>query len=128
MPGYYDYDDDDFYSSECCIGCCRAGDFGTHDGCGPCYCRRSFKPDYDRTVYTGWSLGQYYPGRDENAGSLSAVVHEKSELPQKNGSSKEKISEQGINKSNKTSKGNNKPKVEKTSKSSNASSKDTQQK
>ncbi|KAM0561740.1 hypothetical protein ACHAPJ_002909 [Fusarium lateritium] len=127
MPGYYDYDDDNFYSSECCIGCCRVGDFGTHDGCGPCYCRRSFKPDYDRTVYTGWSLGQYYPGRDENAGSSSAVIHEEPELPEKNNSSKEKIPEQGINKSDKTSKGNNKPKVEK-SKSSNTSSKNTQQK
>ncbi|KAG8669606.1 hypothetical protein FPOAC2_08940 [Fusarium poae] len=57
-------DDGDNHSSGCCIGCCRAGDFGTHDGCGPCYCRRSFKQDHDRTIYTGWSLGQYYPGKD----------------------------------------------------------------
>ncbi|KAI6751772.1 hypothetical protein HG531_006468 [Fusarium graminearum] len=61
-------DDGDDYNSSCCIGCCRAGDFGTHDGCGPCYCRRSFKQDHDRTIYTGWSLGQYYPGEKGHGG------------------------------------------------------------
>ncbi|PTD05410.1 hypothetical protein FCULG_00001462 [Fusarium culmorum] len=68
-------DDGDDYNSSCCIGCCRAGDFGTHDGCGPCYCRRSFKQDHDRTIYTGWSLGQYYPG-EKGHGNPSPITGE----------------------------------------------------
>ncbi|RSL72800.1 hypothetical protein CEP54_000635 [Fusarium duplospermum] len=60
----YNYEDDDvYYGPGCCMNCCRALDVGNHDACGGCYCRRSFKPDYDRDIYTGWSLGQYYPGR-----------------------------------------------------------------
>ncbi|RTE68489.1 hypothetical protein BHE90_017134 [Fusarium euwallaceae] len=60
----YNYEDDDvYYGPGCCMKCCRALDVGNHDACGACYCRRSFKPDYDRDIQTGWSLGQYYPGR-----------------------------------------------------------------
>lgn len=84
MAKYNDQDDDDDnYNSSCCIGCCRAGDFGTHDGCGPCYCRRSFKPDHDRTICTGWSLGQYYPGESEHGGPPITVGKEKPKSSEK---------------------------------------------
>lgn len=60
----YNYEDDDvYYGPGCCMSCCRALDVGSHDACGACYCRRSFKPDYDPDIYPGWSLGEYYPGR-----------------------------------------------------------------
>ncbi|GKT99435.1 hypothetical protein FLAG1_01577 [Fusarium langsethiae] len=74
---YYGGGDGDNYNSGCCIGCCRAGDFGTHDGCGPCYCRRSFKQDHDRTIYTGWSLGQYYPEENRDGESSSITGEDK---------------------------------------------------
>jgi hypothetical protein len=78
MPTDPNYgDDDDHYNSSCCLGCCRAGDFGTHDGCGPCYCQRSFKQDHDRTIYTGWSLGQYYPGENKHEEPSSITGEDK---------------------------------------------------
>ncbi|KAM0426934.1 hypothetical protein ACHAPT_007832 [Fusarium lateritium] len=59
----YNYEDDDVYTGHsCCMNCCRALDFGNHDACAGCYCRRSLKPDYDPDIYPGWSLGHYYPG------------------------------------------------------------------
>ncbi|KAH7272240.1 hypothetical protein B0J15DRAFT_459999 [Fusarium solani] len=59
----YNYEDDDVYNGPgCCMKCCRALDVGNHDACGACYCRRSFRPDYDRDIYPGWSFGEYYPG------------------------------------------------------------------
>lgn len=79
MPEHTGYHDgDENYNSSCCIGCCRAGDFGTHDGCGPCDCRRSFKQDHDQSIHSGWSLGQYYPGENECKRSSSVVNEGKS--------------------------------------------------
>lgn len=120
MPGYDGHDDDDYYSSSCCIGCCRAGDFGTHDACGPCYCRRSFKPDYDPSIYTGWSFGHYYPGAAEDAGS-SAVTNKGSKSLENNTNSKEavpQISEQKTAKHGEKNKSADNLKIDKSSKSS----------
>lgn len=79
MPEHTGYHDgNENYNSSCCIGCCRAGDFGTHDGCGPCDCRRSFKQDHDQSIHSGWSLGQYYPGENERKRSSSVVNEGKS--------------------------------------------------
>ncbi|UPK90406.1 hypothetical protein LCI18_001341 [Fusarium solani-melongenae] len=62
MSSYnYEYDDD-YNGPGCCMKCCRALDIGNHDACGACYCRRSFRPDYDRDIYPNWSFGEYYPG------------------------------------------------------------------
>ncbi|KAM5351846.1 hypothetical protein ACJ41O_004569 [Fusarium nematophilum] len=134
MTGYDYYDDDDYYGGGCCIGCCRAGDFGTHDGCGPCYCRRTFKPDYDRTIYPGWSLGHYYPGDEDWAESSSNVISDQDKaaehvsanekVPEKETSEKKPASTKGKEGSKKHSK---KPKAEKspkTSKDSRSASKD----
>ncbi|KAI8720585.1 hypothetical protein NCS52_00504200 [Fusarium sp. LHS14.1] len=61
---HYNYEDDEVYNGPgCCMKCCRALDVGNHDACGACYCRRVFRPDYDRDIYPGLSLGEYYPGR-----------------------------------------------------------------
>ncbi|KAM0348078.1 hypothetical protein ACHAPU_004581 [Fusarium lateritium] len=129
MPGHDSYDDDDYYSSGCCMGCCRAGDFGTHDGCGPCYCRRSFKPDYDASIYTGWSFGQYYPGDAEYSGS-SAMIDKKSKTPEKKTSVKEttsrNVSEKNASGNNEKTKGIDKPKADKPPKSSKNPSKFTE--
>ncbi|KAJ3510204.1 hypothetical protein NM208_g15564 [Fusarium decemcellulare] len=122
MAGYDYYDDDDYYSNECCIGCCRAGDYGGHDGCGPCYCRRSFKPDYDRTVYPGWSLGHYYPGADDDwEASSSNVADDEGKAPDKSSDKEktsekvtEKASEKEATKSNKDSKKSKSGKISKT--------------
>ncbi|KAF4992512.1 hypothetical protein FGRMN_7111 [Fusarium graminum] len=119
MPGHDSYDDDDYYSSGCCMGCCRTGDFGTHDGCGPCYCRRSFKPDYDTSVFTGCSFGQYYPGDTENSGSFP-MIDKKSKTPEKKTSVKEAASHDASKKKASTTtektKGIDKLKADKSSK------------
>ncbi|KAF5018029.1 hypothetical protein F66182_10003 [Fusarium sp. NRRL 66182] len=124
MPGYNDYDDDDYYHSNgCCIGCCRAGDFGTHDGCGPCDCRRSFKPDCDRTIYPGWSLGHYYPGKDEASSAVADKPKPSEKLSDSNKKQKAsgKVFEQ-VNKFDETSKASKNLKADKISKSSKTSS------
>ncbi|KAJ4197619.1 hypothetical protein NW755_000314 [Fusarium falciforme] len=73
----YNYEDDDVYNGPgCCMKCCRALDVGNHDACGACYCRRSFRPDYDRDIYPGWSFGEYYPGsrREDWADTSSSAA------------------------------------------------------
>jgi hypothetical protein len=128
MPGYERHNDDNYYSSRCCIGCCRAGDFGAHDACGPCYCRRSFKPDYDPSIYTGWSFGHYYPGDAEYPGS-SAVTDKESKSLENNTNTKEAVSqmsEQNTAKHDEKNKSTNKPKMDKPSKSSNTPFKTTE--
>ncbi|WZH46115.1 hypothetical protein QYS62_007185 [Fusarium acuminatum] len=126
MPGYDGHDDDDYYSSSCCIGCCRAGDFGTHDACGPCYCRRSFKPDYDPSIYTGWSFGHYYPGDAEDAGSSAVTDKESKSL--ENTNAKEAVSQMSEQKTAKhgKNKSTDKPKIDESSKSSKTPSKTTE--
>ncbi|KAF5658905.1 hypothetical protein FHETE_9681 [Fusarium heterosporum] len=118
MPEHNGYDDDDYYSSGCCMGCCRAGDFSTHDSCGPCYCRRSFKPDYDASVYTGWSFGQYYPGDAEYAGSFT-MIDKKSKTPEKTSvkqSASHDTAKERASATTEKTKGIDKPKADKPSK------------